>query len=665
MGKKDDSKNIEEVKNDNEKEELAKEIVEENNNNNNNNNNGLKVKIIIAIAVLVLAVVGGKFLFDKLKKDDSVSGVRRLLKTKYESVECINLSCNGFIVIDGDKLSKYKVMIYNVNGKKVANYKVNYDSTNKTTEIPIEIWNKYYISKTVNISKLNIDKYSIRNKKGKVIYETKNKLEVLNDSLVKMTDKDAKKGKYSIINKKGKEIYNSITDIDSYLNGEYIEIEINNTSVILNSKGNKILEGYKIAKLVKDESGDVLFAIVKNVKDSVYNYYSLDKNQIIGDSFSSYSQSGKKYEFTVIKKENEKRVKYILNKNGKQEKLEEDLENIVKEIEEKLNKDEYILYNNSVYKKNQKEVLVDNKKDKSFGILNIKDNNYTKIYDYKKDRNYFYSTVSKLDSDDEEYFKISCSSYTCDSKKSIIYNLKENKVVYKAEDTLSISSFVGYEDGYKIIKFKGESSDKYDDKYVVFNKDNKELYISENNVIIVDKDVIVGKNQSYSLILYSIKQNKVLNKEKVSAIVVAEKTLYKYTDDNRNTIILNDKGKEVLKTKDDNYLSQSNDSYIYLEDNLIIVYNVKKDKTYKYKLKENEKINDASGDIIEPFKNAMFINNSTDKYIKVINFKGKQLKKIKKVEISNVKINPEEDKAFIVVKKISKKGDKYGLYVVE
>ena len=76
-------------------------------------------------------------------------------------------------------------------------------------------------------------------------------------------------------------------------------------------------------------------------------------------------------------------------------------------------------------------------------------------------------------------------------------------------------------------------------------------------------------------------------------------------------------------------------------------------------------MNDGSGTMITPYRNSMFINNSTDKYIKVINFKGKTLKKIKKVEITDVEINISEKKAFIIVKKNSKKGDQYGLYVAE
>ena len=90
-------------------------------------------------------------------------------------------------------------MLYNADGKKVANYKVNYDSAKKTTEMPKEILGKYYISMTMNVSNLSIEKYSIKNKNGKIIYETKNKLEVLNDAFIKMTDKNAKSAKYELL----------------------------------------------------------------------------------------------------------------------------------------------------------------------------------------------------------------------------------------------------------------------------------------------------------------------------------------------------------------------------------------------------------------------------------------------------------------------------------
>ena len=59
------------------------------------------------------------------------------------------------------------------------------------------------------------------------------------------------------------------------------------------------------------------------------------------------------------------------------------------------------------------------------------------------------------------------------------------------------------------------------------------------------------------------------------------------------------------------------------------------------------------------------LQNSSDKYIKVINFKGSQIKKMKNIEISSVEFNEDNDKAFIIVKKNTKEGALYGLYVAE
>ena len=156
-----------------------------------------------------------------------------------------------------------------------------------------------------------------------------------------------------------------------------------------------------------------------------------------------------------------------------------------------------------------------------------------------------------------------------------------------------------------------------------------------------------------------------ISDKKVKRVEINDKVVYKYTDSNNNTIILNSNGEEVIKVSDSDYIKLSKDSYVYVKDNVLYTYNISKSKTYKYKLKNNEKLNDASGSVISPYKNAIFINNSSDKYIKVINFKGSQIKKMKNIEISSVEFNEDNDKAFIIVKKNTKEGALYGLYVAE
>ena len=297
--------------------------------------NGILRKIIIIAITILILIIGGKSIYNAINKDDSISGVKKLLNAKYTSVNCIDSSCNGFIVVDGDKLSKYKIMLYNVNGKKVANYKVNYNSSDKTTEMPKEIGDNYYISATMDIKNLKISKYSIKNKRGKSIYETENKLSVLNDNYILMEDAKAKTGEYTILTKKGKTKYSNISDVDTYLNGKYIVTKIDDTYSILNEKGEKILTNYEIRKVVTDEKDNELYMIVRNTVDNIYNYYSISKEKIIGDSFTSYTSSDETGELVITKKENDNNIKYTLSKDGKQIKLEDSKEAIQK-IKEQL-----------------------------------------------------------------------------------------------------------------------------------------------------------------------------------------------------------------------------------------------------------------------------------------------------------------------------------------
>lgn len=645
------------------KKESIENSAMENLNNNNNTNKSIITKTVITIIIVLIIIIGGKFIYNKFNDDDSINNVRKILKAKYTDVKCINNNCDGFIVIDGDKLSKYKVLLYNLDGKKIADYNVNYNSSDKTTQSPIQLGSDYYISTVVNTSNLNIEKYSIKDKKSRTLYETKNKLEVLNNNYVLMTDEN---DKYTILTKKGKTIYENLSDIDYYLDGKYIQIKVNDIYSILNDKLEKIFDNYRISKVVNDESGKAIFLIVENVKENVYNYFNINKNKVIGDSFSSYSQNDESSQFTIVKNENNKMVKYILYDDGKQEKIEDDLDKYEEKIKDKIDTNKYKIYDDSIYSSKQKYILVDDINNKSFGILNVDKNEFKSLYNYKEDRTIFYSLVSRLQSNDDlSYVKITCSEYNCNDEKTIIYDLNKNKTLYETSGNLTITSYYGYEDGYKVIRFDSVSDDKYDNKYVVYDKNNKELLVNDNFVVIVDKKLIIGKNSGYSLSLYSVRKNKILNKEIVSSISVGNKTLYKYKDDDDNVIIINSEGQEIIKVNDDNYFKLSSSSYVYLEDNNIKFYNIEKDKTYDYKLKDNERINTLSGNIIDPYRNAMFINNSTDKYIKVINFKGKQIDKIKDVEISSVKVNNKNKKAYIIVRKSTEKGDYYGLYVVE
>lgn len=613
----------------------------------------LIIKIVVAVVTLFLIMLCGKYGYEKLKDHNSISGVRRLLKAKYSSITCINPDCDGFIVVDGDILSKHKILLYDKDGKKVASYKEEYKNGKSAVELPLELADNFYISSTIDTKdSLDSINYAIKDKRGKTIYETKNELNIINDNLIVMNgDKTL-----TLLDKKGKVLYDNISDIDVFVEGKYINIKIDDNYTVLDRKGKELIDGYEISKIVKDESDKEVFAIIKNSKDNIYYFYDLDKEKIIGDGFNSYEEDDN-LKFIITKKENEKTAKYILKENGKQKKLDV----IEDEIKDNIDENTYKLYTESIYKSNQKYVLVDNIKDKSFGVLDIKNNEYIDIYKYKSNK-YINSNISKLMSynGDDYFFKIMCSDYYCEDNNTIIYDLKKLNILYKSNS--KITNYLEYENGYKVIKFYED--DKYGSKYVVFDENNNNLSQTSSNAIIVDKKLIIGSQPSTSLSLYSVKKGKVLNKESASTIKIEEDKIYKYKDNNYN-VILNSIGEEVIKVNEDNYQKQVGDSYIYINDNKLNIYNVQKDRTYKYKLKPNERLNNISGKVISPYRNIIFLNNGTDNYLKVINFKGRQIKKINKSQISSVNINQSNKKAYIIVKEKSKKKDSYGLYVAE
>lgn len=646
-------------------------VIEEDKEGKNKNNNKT-IFIVIGIAIILLALIFAIFkIVSTINNNDEIKSIKRISKEKYISVECIDLRCSGLIAIKGDKLKKTTIDLYNGEGKKVASYDEIYDSSKKTLNIPNEISDSYFIMRSVNSNNYKTVKYSINNKKGKVVYETENELSVLTDDYILMEYEENGKDLYKILNNKGKEVYSNISDIDSYGDSNYFSIKIEDEYIILNEKIEKVLSGYSVSKSVTDDEDKLLYLVVKDRKNDIYYYYDIKKSEIKGDGFSSYVTSSDN-ELVITKKENDKNVKYILKVNGKQEKIEtdEDKNEIVKNIKEKLDSTKYYLYDESITKKDQKNILVDSKEEKALGILNLESHKFTPLFNYKQDRTYFYSTVSKINDDDNDlYLKISCSSYVCDNQKVLIYDFEHLKEIFKSDSSeLLLSEYIQYEDEYKVIRYSSLSANtEYKGKYVLYNKDNKEIFKSSKEIVLLDKKLIFGSDSTSSLVLYSIKNSKSLNNEDTPASVITVKgiKLYKYKDSDDNTIIANLSGKEVIKVSEDDYLTYSDSNIIYLKDSKIYIYDAKKNKTKDYKLKENEKMNDASGDIITPVRGTIFINNSTDKYIKVINSKGNVLKKLKKVELVSVEKNKDKETAFIIVKKTTKTEDLYGIYMAK
>lgn len=619
------------------------------------------IKILCAIAVvLLIALIIKIFVF---KPGTSKNGVSKLLDTKYDSISCIDYDCNGFMAIEGDKLTKYKVVLFNVDGEKVADYKEVYNANLKETEVPYAIGKDFYLTSITSLSKLSASGYNMKNKKGKVIYSSEKSIELLNNYLVITTDKET--SKKIIVDKKGKVLYSNISDYESYFNGKIIEIEIDNTYALLNELGEKFLSDYSISKIVKDEDEKYLYAVVKNEKDKVYNYFDLLKAKVVGDSFSSYSAGDEVGTLVITKKENEKSVKYLLTKDGKQTKLETEetttsSDGFYKDFKDKVDTDTYSIFSGSLYSKDQENIIVNNKVEKSMGVYNVNTKEYKELYKYAQDKSYFYSSVYNVKNSDENGLVLRFICITsCDQNESLVYDVKNNKELYRYEGENHITSYAEYENGYKVIGLSNST-----DKYTVLDKDNKNLYSSKKVVLILDSELVLGDKPSYSAILYSSKDNKVINENTVSIIDDYKNMLYKYSDET-NTYILDKDGKEIIKVNKNDYLKNIDNYYIYIANNKINIYDIDKNKTNSYTMKDSEKMNDASGSMISPYKQNLVINNSTEKYVKVINFNGKVLKKIDNVELSKFKTNDEAEKAFLIVKKTKNNKDLYGLYVYQ
>ena len=622
------------------------------------------IKILCAIAVvLLIALIIKIFVF---KPGTSKNGVSKLLDTKYDSISCIDYDCNGFMAIDGDKLTKYKVILFNVDGEKVADYKEVYNANLKETEVPYAIGKDFYLTSITSLSKLSASGYNMKNKKGKVIYSSEKSIELLNNYLVITTDKET--SKKIIVDKKGKVLYSNISDYDSYFNGKIIEIEIDNTYALLNELGEKFLSDYSISKIVKDEDEKYLYAVVKNEKDKVYNYFDLLKAKIVGDSFSSYSAGDEVGTLVITKKENEKSVKYLLTKDGKQTKVEEEETNTntgssnLFDVFKNYIDSTYAIYTRSLYSKDQENILVENKTEKSAGIYNIKTKEYKELFKFNPERLYYSLNnyyVAQKDPKDESLLRIVCTS-SCVQNTSVVYDFKNNKELYRYEGEDYLTSYTEYENGFKVIGLSTSSRN-----YAVLDKDNNKVYSTENgNIYIIDSEIVYGSYPNYSAIIYSSKDKKAITENKVNLVDDYKNKIYTYSDDNYN-YVLNASGKEIIKVGKKDYFKNIKNYYVYLVDNKLNIYNIDKDKTNTYTLKDNEKMNDASGSMISPYKQTLVINNSTEKYVKVINFNGKVLKKINNVELSKFKTNDEAEKAFLIVKKTKNNKDLYGLYVYQ
>lgn len=604
------------------------------------------IYVIVSIFVIAAIVFLVKYFSSK-----NIKMVRNILKPVYSDITCIDDNCSSIKATKENKKGDKTVELYNDKIKKVGSYVVKKEDKKQI----VSIKDDYFI--------VSEDKeYYIFNKSFKELYKTNNALISLNQKYI------LEKGeKYTLLNYKGEKLFENITEYNLYNNQKIIEIVTENKYVIYDEVKNKILNGYKIDKEVTDSENNTLYLVVKNVKTGVYQYYDCNNYKMIGDSFENYTVTTDN-ELIVSKRENGAKVDYEINTKGEQTKLDKSFSKVkeINNISKKINDDEYYLYSASVYESNQNIVLVDNKKSKELGFYDLKNKKFNKIYSYDSKEGNIYSSITKLNSDnDNNYLEASCSSKLCGKNLLYVINMKDKKTeFYNENDKVVLQNYTQYENGYKMIKYSNKSEDeKYKGKYVLYNDKNEELSISENEILILGQKIVFGPVKNETVILYSIKDNKSLNSTGATVIKIKNKEYYKYQDEKNNTILLDSNGKEMLKVKMSQNLKNSDDSLIYIDNEKVKMYS-DEFKVKNYSLEKNEKlINNNSNDILS-YKGAIFINNTKEKYIKIVNFDGMKIRKIKNSTVESVYQNKEKN-VYIIAKKKDKNGTNFGLYLAK
>ncbi len=619
-------------------------------------------KIIGVIAIFIILIIGGIVVTNLETDNDNISRVTKILSDKYDSIKCINSECSGIIATTKNK-DKNENKIYSAYGKLVAKY----NDSEKNKKTPYD-YQKKYILMQKKISD-NETRYYMVNTSGKVLYKTNNKLIVLNENYVLEQEKAKIDYVYKFIDLTGKVKYENITDYKTYDDNKFISMTKEDKNYILNSKGQKIVDDCKVENEVKDEKDRTKFLIVQNTKNDSYYYFNTSKSKIVGDSFESYKLKSDN-SLVVYKKENNSKVSYNVNKNGIQKKASSSkfLAEVVKDLKSKLDENKFYIYTLSVLDENQDSIFVDNKEEKSFGIYNLKDNKYTSVYNYSSDK--FYSSISVLESnDDKTYFQVSCSNPICSETQMFVYNFSDNKELFKLTgDSLVATEYSQYENGYKVIKYSYKTTnDDYKGKYVLYDKDNKELYKSSNQISIIDSKLVMGKEIESDSILYSTNKNKVLNDEKTLAekLNVKNKNYYKYRNNDSKNVIINSKGNEIYSVDNSGTIEYNNDNIFAITSKDIKIYNMDSEKVSTYRFSKNETTTDYSNSKITPFGSVAFVNNSNKSYVKVIDSNANVLKQIKKTSIYKVEVNKEHTKAFIITTSKVNGKVKYGLYLAK
>ena len=632
--------------------------------NNNIENKNLIVSIIIIISLVIILLIINIFFGNALNIGDSkkdISKVKKIINEKYNEITCINENCDYVVAISGNGLDKTVYTIFSINGKKITQFDINYSKSKERSTGVVGISKKFLVTQTATDEGYN---YSIRTLSGKVKYSSTSPFTILNDeyAIVKIEN-----DMYSVINYKGKTIY---TDVKSYKkvdDGKFVFIKKGESTILLNSNNKVISEKYDYEKEIFDDDNELEFLIVKNIEKDNYNYFSVKKEQVVGNAFVSYMKLDDDSYSVTDKKGNS----YYLMSNGKQNKMSDSDKNNSLKIFEKISKSidekKYYVYNFGVKDVNQTNMLVKNKDENSFGTYNLGTKKYKKIFDFKSDNTAASPIISDVKGEDN-IVKINCTDSNCDKNMSYIINLDKSDILYEeTENNTLISSYSEYKNNYKLIKYSYLSSnEKLSGKYILLDDNNKEILKSDNAITVLGEELLLGEEFKDDLVLYSSKNGSKINSDDSLAtrFKLNENIIYRYINKDK-TIIVNNEGEEVIKTDTNNNITYSNSNIICYGDKEIVIYNLDKSKEKSYKLKSNDKLNDENGNSIAPYRGTIFINNTSSKKVKILNSKANVLRKINNVEISEVKRNEKKGIALIIVKKANNDSDKYGLYIAK
>ena len=606
--------------------------------------NSKKIEIISFVVLVVLIVALGLTLY---LRRNSITNVNKVLSNKYDEIKCVDDSCEYLTVL---KNSKNKVYVYDSYGARISKFE------NNNSRTLYAVTPSYMLFKNLN-KKGEVKTYEITRPNGKSVYKTSNEITKLTDYLVSEKDGDA----YKVVNYKGKVLYSNISRLKRY--STVSQIKVLDDEYLIDERGDRILTDYLLEKEVRNENEETLYIILRD-SSKAYYYFDISTGKIKGDSFTSYGEFDESYNAVIYKKKNGETIKYILKNNGDQYEDGNDSQvKLVKKVKENLD-EKYSLYEQSLFSNSQTKILVDNKEDNSFGIFDIQKKKYKKIYDYKNINGS--SIILNFDSyDGNKYFQISCLESMCGAAKVTVYDANNGEVLYEyTSGENKVRNYTGLADGYKLIKYTSDSTAEYSDKYVLYDKNNNQLVVSEKLINVVDKKVLFGKKYDEDLsIIYSAKLKKVLNSNDTLAetIKVDSAKIYRYSDDDY-TYLVSESGDELFKVK--NSLSNlvfADDVILNIKDKNVEIIDAKNSKVGKYKFAEGENMINEVGQNITTYKNSIFINNTKENYGKIVDFTGTKLKKLKKMTIKDVKYSKKSNNVIL----ITGSGKKYGLYIAK